>query len=211
MPHLVDIAANIIGVWPLIVSYLKETGCKDDIDSLVVLSSCFDCVSAFSYQWFLYLWCLEEGNRRVPPDQNSIKTRGEIVEEGRVEYVPVDSPVLGPSWAYQKSFFPQQAEKKNISEPHEVAAEIWYFQSSGLSSETIIGRGSDFCVRFGITGFSWEVALEWVGTSRRARISNGLSIETVCYHLLFAVFPFFLPRWTAVFIVSVCIWCIHSI
>ena len=28
MPHLVDVVANIIGVWPLIVSYLKETGAK---------------------------------------------------------------------------------------------------------------------------------------------------------------------------------------
>ena len=39
MPHLVDVVANIIGVWPLIVSYLKETGRKDDGDSLVVTSS----------------------------------------------------------------------------------------------------------------------------------------------------------------------------
>ena len=46
MPHLVDVVANIIGVWPLIVSYLKETGRKDDGDSLVVRSS------------FLYsCWC----------------------------------------------------------------------------------------------------------------------------------------------------------
>ena len=42
MPHLVDVVANIIGVWPLIVSYLKETGRKDDGDSLVVRS--FSCL-----------------------------------------------------------------------------------------------------------------------------------------------------------------------
>ena len=47
MPHLVDNVANIIGVWPLIVSYLKETERKDDGDSLVVRSSSFDCVCAF--------------------------------------------------------------------------------------------------------------------------------------------------------------------
>ena len=41
MPHLVDIVANIIGAWPLIVSYLKETGCKADSNSLVVRSSFF--------------------------------------------------------------------------------------------------------------------------------------------------------------------------
>ena len=55
MPHFVDVVANIIGVWPLIVSYLKETGLKDDGDSLEVRSSSFDCVSAFSYPHFLYL------------------------------------------------------------------------------------------------------------------------------------------------------------
>ena len=38
MPGLVDVLANIVGVWPLIVSYLKETGRKDEGDSLVVRS-----------------------------------------------------------------------------------------------------------------------------------------------------------------------------
>ena len=55
MPHLVDVVANIIGVWPLIVSYLKETGRKDDGDSLVVRCSSFDCVGAFSYPRLMYL------------------------------------------------------------------------------------------------------------------------------------------------------------
>ena len=36
VPGLVDIVSNIIGFWPLIVSYLKETGKKDSGDSLVV-------------------------------------------------------------------------------------------------------------------------------------------------------------------------------
>ena len=39
MPGLVDVVANIVGVLPLVVSYLKETGRKDDGDSLVVRSS----------------------------------------------------------------------------------------------------------------------------------------------------------------------------
>ena len=62
MPQLVDVVANIIVVWPLIVSYLKETGQKDDGDSLVVSSCSFDCVNAFSYPRLMYLCCLEEGN-----------------------------------------------------------------------------------------------------------------------------------------------------
>ena len=36
LPGLVDVVSNIIGVWPLIVSYLKETGKKDSGDSLEV-------------------------------------------------------------------------------------------------------------------------------------------------------------------------------
>ena len=53
MPHLVDVVANIIGVWPLIVSYLKETGRKDEGDSLVVRSSSFGCVGPLSYPQLL--------------------------------------------------------------------------------------------------------------------------------------------------------------
>ena len=37
IPELVvDVVANFVGVWPLIVSYLRETGRKDDGDSLVI-------------------------------------------------------------------------------------------------------------------------------------------------------------------------------
>ena len=36
LPGLLDVVSNIIGVWPLIVLYLKETGKKDSGDSLVV-------------------------------------------------------------------------------------------------------------------------------------------------------------------------------
>ena len=36
MPELVNVIANIVGVWPLIVSYRKETGRIDEGDSLVV-------------------------------------------------------------------------------------------------------------------------------------------------------------------------------
>ena len=38
MPELVNVVANIVGVWPLIVSYFKETGRKDEGDGLVVRS-----------------------------------------------------------------------------------------------------------------------------------------------------------------------------
>ena len=38
MPGLVEVVANIVGLWPLIVSYLKETGREDEGDSRVVRS-----------------------------------------------------------------------------------------------------------------------------------------------------------------------------
>ena len=36
MPLLVEVVSNIVGVWPFIVVYLKETGRKTDSNSLVV-------------------------------------------------------------------------------------------------------------------------------------------------------------------------------
>ena len=39
MPGVVDVVANIVGVWPLIVSFIKETGRKNEGDGLVVRSS----------------------------------------------------------------------------------------------------------------------------------------------------------------------------
>ena len=52
MPHMVDVVANFIGVWPLIVSNLKETGGKDDGDSLVVRSSsCLVMLVQFRYPY----------------------------------------------------------------------------------------------------------------------------------------------------------------
>ena len=48
LPHIVDVVANIIGVWPLIVPDLKETGRKYDGDSLVVKSTSFIVLVHFS-------------------------------------------------------------------------------------------------------------------------------------------------------------------
>ena len=39
MPALVDVVANIDGVWPLVVTYLRETARKDNGDSFVVKRS----------------------------------------------------------------------------------------------------------------------------------------------------------------------------
>ena len=55
LPHLVDFVANIICVWPFIVSYLKDTGRKDDSDILVIRSSSFNCITAIFYPCLLCL------------------------------------------------------------------------------------------------------------------------------------------------------------
>ena len=36
MPSLLEVVSSIVGVWPLIVVYLKETGRKTDGDSFLV-------------------------------------------------------------------------------------------------------------------------------------------------------------------------------
>ena len=65
MPGLVDVVANIVGIWPLIVSYLKETGRKDDGDSLVVKSSTVGDLWV-SLKWAHYFFVvLEQGDGRV--------------------------------------------------------------------------------------------------------------------------------------------------
>ena len=60
IPGLVDVVANIVGLWPLVVSYLKKSGRKDDGDSLVVRSS-----TVGIYGMICMLCCLEEGDGRV--------------------------------------------------------------------------------------------------------------------------------------------------
>ena len=66
MPGLVDVVANIVGVWPLIVSYLKETGRKDGGDSLVVGSFPVGIWLASGKCVYDLFAVLEEGDGRVP-------------------------------------------------------------------------------------------------------------------------------------------------
>ena len=56
MPELVNVVANIVGVWPLIVSYLKETGRKDEGDSLVVRSFLVG-ICLLHHSVPITLWC----------------------------------------------------------------------------------------------------------------------------------------------------------
>ena len=55
MPELIDVEATIAGVWPLIFSYLKETGRKDHGDSLLVYSPSLNFDATASYPFILYL------------------------------------------------------------------------------------------------------------------------------------------------------------
>ena len=65
MPGLLDVVAKIVGVWPLAVSYLKETGRKDDGDSLEVRSSTVGVLSASCKLADDFFVVLEEGDGRV--------------------------------------------------------------------------------------------------------------------------------------------------
>ena len=66
MPELVNVVANIVGVWLLIVSYLKETGHKGEGDSLVVRSFLAGILPASWICVHHFLFFLEEGDGRVP-------------------------------------------------------------------------------------------------------------------------------------------------
>ena len=66
MPELVNVVAKIVGVWALIVSYLKETGRKDEGDSLVVRSFLVGILPASWKCVHHFLLFLGEGDRRVP-------------------------------------------------------------------------------------------------------------------------------------------------
>ena len=65
MPGLVDVVENVVGVWPLIVSYLKETGRKDDGDSLVVRSSTVGVLWVSCKLAYHFFNVLEEGDGRL--------------------------------------------------------------------------------------------------------------------------------------------------
>ena len=63
MPSLVEVVSNIVGVWPLIVVYLKETGRKTDGDSLVVQFVLHFCIHSQFPLLHVAVFFLEEGNR----------------------------------------------------------------------------------------------------------------------------------------------------
>ena len=65
LPGLVDVVSNIIGVWPLIVSYLKETGKKDSGDSLVVWFPTFSFVLRYNCHCLFPFSCLEKRDRWI--------------------------------------------------------------------------------------------------------------------------------------------------
>ena len=61
-PHPFDVVANMFGVWPLAVSYLKESGQRVDGDSLVVQSFVFGNVYRAHDNVLFVFRCSEEGD-----------------------------------------------------------------------------------------------------------------------------------------------------
>ena len=112
MPGLVDVVANIIDVWPLVVLYLKETGRKDDRDSLVVKSSTADDFFALWKSAHHFFAVLKEGNGRVSVPQS---TRADEVQavpsSSRNLQVSSSHPQNDPCWYV---VFPYQFLEKKI-------------------------------------------------------------------------------------------------
>ena len=71
MPGLVDVVANIVGLWPLVLSYLKKTGGKDEAGSLVVRSSPVGALSVSCKCAHHVFAVLEEGDGRVSVPQSA--------------------------------------------------------------------------------------------------------------------------------------------
>ena len=65
LPGLIGVVSNIIGVWPLVVSYLKETGKKDSGDGLVVWFSSFSFSFSMTAIAFFPFSCLERRDRWI--------------------------------------------------------------------------------------------------------------------------------------------------
>ena len=78
IPSLVDVVANFVGVWPLVVSYLKETGRKDDGDSFVVRSFPLG-VLLHRMKILITALYLEEGNGRVSVPRSACTDENQAV------------------------------------------------------------------------------------------------------------------------------------
>ena len=99
MPVLVDVVANIVGVWPLVVSYLKETGCKYDGDSLVVRSSNVGVLSALCKRAHHFFVVLEEGDGRVYLPRSTRADEVQVVpSSSRNLQVSSLHPCYNPRW-----------------------------------------------------------------------------------------------------------------
>ena len=64
-PSLLEVVSNNVGVWPLIVVYLKETGRRTDCNCLVVENNLHFFPVAFFFICSSCCFVLEEGNRWI--------------------------------------------------------------------------------------------------------------------------------------------------
>ena len=65
MPSLVEVVSNIVGVWPLLMAYLKQTARKTDGDSLVIYYILHFCFSCNFFHMFILLFYFRNFRRRV--------------------------------------------------------------------------------------------------------------------------------------------------
>ena len=63
MPSLLEVVSSTVGVWPLMVVYLKETGRETDGDNLVVYCILHLISVSISFTCSSCCFILEEGNR----------------------------------------------------------------------------------------------------------------------------------------------------
>ena len=105
------------------------------------------------------------GTRRSETLSNPGVRNSDILEEGRVDHVPVVSPALGPPGHrnYRASLDKRMVKAYRCPVKLPRKCEIAIFPCN--ASEEPLGGGSEFFIRSGSAAFSWEVAPKWYGFS----------------------------------------------
>ena len=101
------------------------------------------------------------GNPRSETASRPGLRKSDVVEEGRVEYVSVDAPALGPPGPskIRSPFF--KWKRKITRSPVKLPRRFEISSPPASPPKAFFSRGPKFCICFGCTSFSREVSSEW--------------------------------------------------
>ena len=129
-------------------------------------------------------WCYHGGNRSETSSGPGMWL-SDVVEEGRVEYVSVTSLALGPPGLSMIHYSPRKMKKKISQSSVKLS---WNLEIASNAIKTILGRETQFCIRFHSTGFTPVVSPKWAGLKCRRHFPDGISIRTIYSNSIFVIF-----------------------